>query len=328
MEELKEKVIIVGSGPCGLSAALELKKRGIDPLIIEKENIVHTIYRFPTHQTFFSTSEKLEIGGFPFVTEHSKPLRNQALVYYRMVAKRSQLRIQTYEQVLEVQKDGDSFHVRTIQNETKKKKYICDKVILATGYYDQPNQLMVPGEELAKVSHYFKEAHPYFGQKVVVIGGKNSAVDATLELVKAGAEVTVLYRGSRYSESIKPWVLPDFDSLVRNDKITMEFNANVLKITGDQVFYEKAGKEFAIDNDFVFAMTGYQPNQQFLKSSGLLIDSKTGKPFFNEQTMESNVKGLYIAGVIAAGFNNNKIFIENGRFHGELIANHIITEME
>lgn len=325
---LKEKVIIVGAGPCGLSAALELKQRGLDPLIIEKENIVHTIYRFPTHQTFFSTSERLEIGGFPFVTEHPKPLRNQALVYYRMVAKRSQLRIQTYEEVLEINKTGNSFHVQTLKNKAKKNTYICDKIILATGYYDQPNQLMVPGEELPKVSHYFKEAHPYFGQKVVVIGGKNSAVDATLELVKAGAEVTVLYRGNHYSESIKPWILPEFESLVRNQKINMEFNANILKITDDQVFYEKDGKQFAIDNDFVFAMTGYQPNQQFLKGSGLQIDQTTGKPFFDEQTMESNVKGLYIAGVIAAGYNNNEIFIENGRFHGEHIANHIMTEME
>lgn len=327
MEEvIEEKVIIVGGGPCGLSTALELKKRGIDPLIIEKENIVHTIHQFPTHQTFFSTSERLEIGGFPFVTEHPKPVRNQALVYYRMVAKRSQLRINAFEEVHEIQKNGNKFHIQTLKNKTEKKIYRCEKVILATGYYDQPNPLMVPGEELEKVSHYFKEAHPYFGQKVVVIGGKNSAVDATLELVKAGAEVTVLYRGSSYSESIKPWILPEFESLVRNQKIIMEFNANVIEITEDQLIYEKNGRKYSIENDFVFAMTGYQPNQQFLKDCGIQMDASTGRPFFDEQTMESNVKGLYIAGVIAAGFNNNQIFIENGRFHGEQIADHIITQ--
>lgn len=312
----KEDVIIIGAGPCGLAAAISIKKTGKNPLIIEKGNVVNAIYHYPTHQTFFSTSEKLEICDIPFVTEDYKPKRNQALVYYREVAKREKLRINAYENVNEVQKLCEG-QFKII---TDKGQYTASNVVIATGYYDHPNYMNVPGEDLPKVFHYFKEAHPYFDKDVCVIGGKNSSVDAAIELVKAGARVTVLYRGSKYSESIKPWILPEFDSLVRKGIIFMEFEANIKEITNYSVLYTKHDNEHIIKNDFVFAMTGYHPDHQFLKTMGIHMDDETGRPLYNEQTMETNVKGVFIAGVIAAGNNANEIFIENGRFHGERIA--------
>src|SRR5690625_885225 len=210
--------------------AIELQKIGISTLIIEKENIVNTIYRFPTHQTFFSSSEKLEIGDVPFITEKQKPVRNQSLAYYREVAARKQLRINTFEKVTDIQNKDNHFQIKTLKGK-KAGMYKADHVIIATGYYDQPNYMKIPGEDLDKVTHYFKEGHPYYNKNVLVIGGKNSAVDTTLELYKAGANVTVIYRGEKYSSSIKPWILPEFDSLVRKDLVHMEFNAVVTKIT-------------------------------------------------------------------------------------------------
>lgn len=310
-----EDVIIVGGGPCGLATAIALKEKGINPLIIEKGNIVNAIYQYPTHQTFFSTSEKLEIGGMPFVTEEYKPKRNQALVYYREVAKRKKLRIHSFEKVFSVSKKEDNFLV-----ETEKSIYTSKNVVIATGYYDNPNYLNIPGENLPKVAHYFKEAHPYFDLDVCVIGGKNSSVDASIELVKAGARVTVLYRGDKYSPSIKPWILPEFDSLVHNNIVKMEFNAHLKEIREEEVIYEVDGIEKRMKNDFVFAMTGYHPDHTFLMKMGIEIEEFTGRPTFNDETMETNMKGIFIAGVIAAGNNANEIFIENGRFHGELIA--------
>ncbi|MDQ0225073.1 YpdA family putative bacillithiol disulfide reductase [Metabacillus niabensis] len=311
---IKEETIIIGGGPCGLSAAIEIAQLGYKPLVIEKGNIVNAIYHYPTHQTFFSSSEKLEIGEVPFITENRKPVRNQALAYYREVVRRKQIRIHSFEKVEKVEKGNSYFTVFT-----NKQTYETKQVVIATGYYDHPNYMNVPGENLPKVFHYFKEGHPYFDKDVAVIGGKNSSVDAALELVKAGARVTVLYRGNEYSSSIKPWILPEFESLVRNGTITMEFNANVVEIKEHELSYEVNGETKTIVNDFVFAMTGYHPDHQFLKAMGVEIDSETGRPIFDPETMETNIKGIFIAGVIAAGNNANEIFIENGRFHGQLI---------
>ncbi|MBP3950558.1 YpdA family putative bacillithiol disulfide reductase [Bacillus suaedae] len=315
----KEQVIIIGGGPCGLSAAIACMDRGLDPLVIEKENVVNSIYNYPTHQTFFSTSEKLEIGGVAFMTEERKPRRNQALVYYRDVVKRKNIRIHSYERVLSVKKYVEGFTVDTT-NDT----YEANFVIVATGYYDSPNLMNIPGEDQDHVYHYFKEAHPFFDMDVVVIGGKNSAVDASLELEKAGARVTNLYRGSHYSNSVKPWILPEFEALVRHGKIGMEFEASIKEITATHVIYEVNSIEKKIKADAVFAMTGYHPDHTFIQSMGVSVDSETGRPFFEPESMETNVEGLYIAGVIAAGNDANEIFIENGRFHGGLIAKHIV----
>ncbi len=311
----EEQAIIIGAGPCGLAAAIALEQVNIKPLIIEKGNVVNAIHGYPTHQTFFSTSEKLEIGGIAFLTEQYKPNRNQALVYYREVVKRKNLRINAYEEVINVKKDSDYFTIKTSKDE-----YRANYVIVATGYYDHPNYMNVPGEDLPKVSHYFKEAHPYFNHDVTVVGGKNSSVDAAIELVKAGARVTVLYRGTEYSSSIKPWILPEFEALVRNDVIKMEFAAEVVEINEKTLVYTKHGDTFEIANDFVFAMTGYHPDHQFIKLMGVEMEAETGRPVFNPETMETNVEGIFIAGVIAAGNNANEIFIENGKFHGDQIA--------
>ncbi|EWG10817.1 YpdA family putative bacillithiol disulfide reductase [Cytobacillus firmus] len=314
--------IIVGGGPCGLAAAIALQEAGKTPLVIEKGNIVNAIYHYPTHQTFFSTSEKLEIGGVPFITENYKPKRNQALTYYREVVKRKSIKINAYEKVLNVKKNqSNSFEVQT-----DKGHYTAGNVIIATGYYDNPNYMGIPGEDLPKVFHYFKEAHPFFDKDVAVIGGKNSSVDAAIELVKAGARVTVIYRGTEYSPSIKPWILPEFEALVRNGVIKMEFNAHVKEISENKLLYTVDGKTFTIKNDFVFAMTGYHPDHGFLRSMGIQINDETGRPQFNPETMETNVPGIFIAGVIAAGNNANEIFIENGRFHGGQIAKAIIDK--
>ncbi|MBS2969438.1 YpdA family putative bacillithiol disulfide reductase [Metabacillus sp. KIGAM252] len=314
-----EKALIVGGGPCGLAAAIALKDIGIDPLVIEKGNIVNAIYHYPTHQTFFSSSEKLEIGDVAFITENRKPVRNQALAYYRSVVKRKNIRVQPFEKVERVEKmENGSFAV-----ETSKERYRADHVIIATGYYDHPNYMNIPGENLPKVFHYFTEGHPYFDQDVTVIGGKNSSVDAALELVKAGARVTVLYRGDVYSKSVKPWILPEFEALVRNGAITMEFGACATEITENEIIYTVGTEIKRIKNDFVFAMTGYHPDHQFLKNMGIEVDEESGRPIYSPETMETNIEGLYIAGVLAAGNNANEIFIENGRFHGGLIAENI-----
>ncbi|MDQ0299470.1 thioredoxin reductase (NADPH) [Salibacterium salarium] len=322
----KETIIIIGAGPCGLAAGLALQNKGYDPLLIEKNNVVHSIYQYPSHQTFFSSSEKLEIGGFPFPSIERKPKRHEALVYYRQVANRSKLRIQSYERVEDIVEEESCFYVKTQKQTGAYKMYNASKIIVATGYYDNPNLMEIPGENLPHVYHYFKESHPFFQKKVTVIGGKNSAVDATLALEQAGAEVTVLYRGEEFTKEVKPWILPDFHSLVRHGAVTMEYEAEVNRITSSHVHYKKNGKELAVETDFVLAMTGYHPNHTFLQRMGVKIEGDTGLPIHNKETMESNVKGIYIAGVIAAGNDANEIFIENGRHHGEKIAASIESE--
>jgi len=323
----KEEVIIIGAGPCGLATALALKHYGMNPLIIDKGNIVQTIYEFPTHQTFFSTSKRLEIGNIPFVSPNPKPVRQEALAYYREVASRNNLRIQSYEEVVDVQSVNNTLHLTTKKNDNTK-QYQAEHLVFATGYYDQPQWMHVPGEDLAKVSHYFKEAHPYYGTDVAVIGGKNSAVDAALELYHAGANVTVLYRGDAYSKSIKPWILPEFDSLVQKNEIALVFEADVTEIKADSIVYEKNNINYSIKNDFVFAMTGYEPNITLLEKCGIEVDKTTGRPVRNEETFETNIPHVYVAGVIISGFNGNETFIENGRYHGEYIAKSIYHQTQ
>lgn len=315
----KVDAIIIGGGPCGLSAAIELQNIGLKPIVIEKGNVVNALYHYPTHQTFFSTSERLAIGDVPFIIEERKPKRNQALVYYREVAKMKNLQIHRFERVQSVAKEENGQFIVTSDKNTYETPY----VVVATGYYDQPNYMNIPGEDLPKVYHYFKEAHPFFDTDVLVIGGKNSAVDAALELHKAGARVTVVYRGSAYSPSIKPWILPEFESLVRSGEVTMHFESNVKEIRDHEVVLDIKGAEQLLENDFVFAMTGYHPDHQFIREMGVTINEETGRPTYDPETMETNIENLYIAGVLAAGNNANEIFIENGKLHGGQIAQYI-----
>ena len=316
---LHKDVIVIGAGPCGLSTAIELQKRGLDVLVIEKGNVVNSIYNYPTHQTFFSSSLKLSIGDIPFITAIDKPKRLDALVYYREVVKMENIEVNNFEMVKDVVRMPNGFHV-----ETDKCFYSATNVVVATGYYDNPNKLEITGEELPNVFHYFKEAHPFFQKKVVVIGGKNSSIDAALELERAGAIVTVIYRGSNYSPSVKPWILPGFDSLVKSGGILMNFESEVVNITESAVTIRKNGETFEMPNDFVFAMIGYHPDHPFLKRIGITIEEVSGRPSFDDETMETNVMGLYIAGVVAGGNNTNELFIENGRLHGRLIAEAIL----
>lgn len=323
-----EEAIIIGAGPCGLSAGIFLQEIGLEPLLIEKNVVVHSIYMYPTYMHFFSTPELLEIGGIPFTTPNEKPSRLEALHYYRNVAQAHKLRIRSYEAIESVtQKDG-LFQVSGRNRYGDQVSYLAKRVIVATGYFDHPNRLGIPGEELPKVSHFYREAHPYTGSKVAIIGGNNSAVDAAMELLRVEAEVTIIYRGADYSPNIKPWVRPTFESLVNKGRIKMHFESQTISIDERSITIRKklpqeGIQEEVLENDFVLALTGFRPDRSFLSRMGIDSDETTGRPIFNPETMETNVPGLYLAGVIAAGNEANEIFIETGRFHGRLIASHI-----
>lgn len=321
-------VIIIGAGPCGLSAAIECQRQGLSSLIIEKNFIVHSIYLYPTSMQFFSTTALLEIGGVPFTSPNDKPFRHEALVYYRRAAEQHGLEIAAYEEALSVERNEDgSFTVHTVNKRGERQSRQAAHVVISTGYFDQPNMIGIPGEELPKVTHYFGEAHPYTGMRVTVIGGSNSAVDAALELIRVGASVDMVYRGASISDNIKPWVRPIFESMVTKGKIALHLESRVTEITPSSVIVTgHNGETSELDNDFVLAMTGFRPSRALLSSAGVLMDDELDKPSFNPSTMESNIPGLYVAGVIASGRNANEVFIETGRGHGKLIADHIVSQ--
>lgn len=325
MQMPSEQVIIVGAGPCGLAAAIELQAIGLRPLVIEKENVVHAISRYPTYMNFFSTPVNLEIADIPFTTANEKPSRLEALNYYRTVALRHAVRINAYETVTAVvpQADG-SFALTSLDRHGESRCYRAAAVIVATGYFDHPNMLGIPGEEMDKVTHFFREAHPYTGMKVAIIGGSNSAIDAALELERVGAAVTVVYRGETYSSSIKPWVRPIFEGLVGKSRIAIRFASRVVAIGPRTVTVEHDGERVELENDFVLSLTGFHPDRAFLQGAGVEITSE-GFPAFDDATMESNVPGLYLAGVVASRHEANEIFIESGRFHGRKVAAHLLA---
>lgn len=321
-----EDVIIIGAGPCGLSAAIECQKRGLSALIVEKHNIVHSIFLYPANMQFFSTAELLEIGDIPFASPNDKPFRDEALVYYRRVAEHYGLRIASYEESEAIVKEADgTFRIRTRRRFGEARELSARNVVVSSGYFDHPNMLGIPGEESDKVTHYFREAHPYAGTRVAVIGGSNSAVDAAMELQRVGAEVTVVYRGDDLSGNIKPWVRPLFESLVNKGKINTVTGSRVVSIESDRIWVEslETGRQEKLANDFVVAMTGFRPDRGLLSASGIAMSEDMDKPVFDPATMESNVPGLYVAGVVASGRNANEVFIETGRGHGRLIAEHI-----
>jgi thioredoxin reductase (NADPH) len=318
-----EQVIIIGAGPCGLAAAVECKRAGIDPLVIEKGPLVNSIYRYPTYMIFHSTPELLEIGDIPFTTANEKPTRLEALNYYRLVATRNDLRVRCYETVTAAERTADGFRLTTVDRFQAVQTYECRRLIIATGYFDNPNRLGVPGEDLPKVSSFYTEAHPYSGMKVAIVGGNNSAVDAALELERAGAEVTVICRKPQLSDRVKAWTRPVFESMVQKGRIRILYEATVQAITEREVHVVQQGKTLTLENDFVLSLIGFRPDRTLLHALGGKIDLESGVPVHDPETMQTNVPGLYIAGVIASGHHANAIFIENGRFHGKLIARHL-----
>ncbi|MBG42560.1 MAG: hypothetical protein CL530_01170 [Aequorivita sp.] len=312
-------VIIIGAGPIGIACALQCKKKGLEYVVVEKGALTNSIYNYPLNMTFFSTSEKLEIDNIPFISNNPKPNRNEALEYYRRVATSNNLNINLYEEIISAKKDGEYFKIISAKN-----TYIAKNVIVSTGFYDIPKMLNVLGEELPKVMHYYKEAHPFVMQKVVVVGASNSAVDAALEIWRKGGEVTMVIRGAEIGERVKYWVKPDIENRIKEGSIKAYFNSEIEKITNSEVFIKSSKGSIKLENDFVVALTGYKPNFSFLKQLGIkLSDDGNSFPSYNPKTMESNINGLYLAGVICGGMETHKWFIENSRIHANIILEHI-----
>jgi len=315
--------IIIGGGPIGLACALEAEKKGIDYLILEKGCLVNSLYNYPSNMTFFSTSERLEIGGVPFVSNNAKPTRPEALEYYRRVAAVNRVKINLFEKVTTIESDnklGNSFNHRfTIT--TSRKKYSAAHVVIATGFYDLPYLLNVPGESLPKVTHYYKDPHFYAFEKVIVVGANNSGVDAALETWRKGAEVTMVIREPQIGERVKYWVRPDIENRIKEGSIKAYFNSIIKEIREKEVDIISPEGELTIANDWVLAMTGYQPDLEFLKKIGISLSAdEIMKPQYDEETHESNVPNIYLAGVICGGMNTHRLFIENSREHAEKIV--------
>lgn len=316
---MKFDLCIIGAGPIGICCAIEAKKNNLSYVIIDKGCLVNSLYNYPKNMTFFSTSDKLEIGGVPFISHNSKPTKSEALEYYRRVVSSWKLDINLYEEVNQITKK-ENFEVVT-----SKGKYISKNVVVSTGFYDLPYKLNVPGEDLDKVKHYYDEPHPYFGMKVAVVGAANSAVDVALETYRKGAEeVTMIVREPNLSESVKYWVKPDVENRISEGSIKSYFNSNIKSIENKSITISTPDGEVVIKNDFVLAMTGYQPDFSFLERIGIIIgDDEYTTPFHNPDTMETNVNGIYLAGVICGGLKTNKWFIENSRDHSKIIIEEI-----
>jgi thioredoxin reductase (NADPH) len=312
-------VIIVGAGPIGLATAIELKRKNIPTKIIERGCLVNSIFHYPKDMTFFSTSERLEIGDVPFISHNPKPTRREALEYYRRAAESYDPDIHLYEEVQDISGQDRSFVITTDQD-----SYEASKVVVATGFYDVPKMMDIPGEQLDKVRHYYDEAHAYAWQDVLVIGGGNSAVDAALETYRANANVTLAVRDSQIKESVKYWVKPDIRNRIKNGEITGFFDTEVKEIRENEIVLDTPTGIKTIANDFVLAMTGYKPNFDLMTSLGIdLTDDEDKMPVYHEKTLETNRRGMYVAGVVCGGMDTSKLFIENTRVHAEHIANDI-----
>ena len=320
-------VVVVGAGPTGLACGIELQQRGVRTVLVEKGCVVNSIYHYPTNMTFFTTPELLEIGNIPMTSLNDKPNRTEALKYYRRVADHYQLDIRQYQHVDRIAGNDMAFQVFTTDRLGCSHVYQARKIVLATGYYDVPNKLEVPGEALDKVLHYYKEAHPYYNHDVAVIGSKNSAAIAALELWWTGARVTLIHRGPGMSDSVKYWIKPNIENRIKNGEIRAYFHSRVVEIQKDSIRIATPEGEILLRNDFVFALIGYRPDLAFLNATGITLEPSTRRPRTSPDTLESERAGIYLAGVIVAGMHTNEIFIENGRLHGRLIAESIASKL-
>lgn len=311
-------VLIIGGGPIGIACALEAKKKNLSYIIIEKGTLVNSLYHYPENMTFFSTSEKLELDNIPFISKNPKPTKQEALEYYRRVATSNQVNIKLFEKVEKVEKTDEHFEIKS-----DKDTYFTKNIVVATGFYDIPNKLNVEGEDLPKVTHYYKDPHYYAMQDVVVVGASNSSVDAALEIYRKGGNVTMIVRGKDIGERVKYWVRPDMMNRINEGSIKAYFESEIIKVEKNKLhFKDSYGKIQSIPNDFVLALTGYQPNFSFLKKLGVeLSEDQLRKPIYNQQTMQTNVDGIYLAGVICGGMETHKWFIENSRIHAKVIMN-------
>lgn len=316
-------VVIIGGGPIGLACAIECSKKRLSYIIVEKGALVNSIYNYPMNMSFFSTSDKLEIGNVPFISNNPKPTRSEALEYYRRVAMFWKLKIQLFETVNAVEKLGQLFVIKT-----SKQTYSANNIIIATGFYDIPNLMHVPGENLPKVHHYYKEPHIYFGQKIVVIGAANSAVDVAMETWRKGADVTMIIRDEHIRDSVKYWIKPDIENRIKEGSIKAYYNASLISIQKETVTIRCEKGEKVLENDFVLAMTGYLPDFNMLTSLGIILgNDEFNTPSYDSTTMETNVKGIYLAGVICGGLKTNKWFIENSRIHANMIVDNILCKI-
>lgn len=317
-------VIIVGGGPIGIACGLEAKKKDLSYLIIEKGPIVNSLYNYPINMQFFSTSERLEIDDIPFISKEAKPKKNEALEYYRRIVTSNDLNIRLFEEVEKVEKSEENFTI-----ETSKNKYVAGNLVVATGFYDLPNLLNIPGEELPKVSHYYSDPHFYASQKLAVIGASNSAVDAALECWRKGAEVIMIIREPEVGKRVKYWVRPDIINRIEEGSIKAYFNSEVQEIRETEILIKTPDGPMAIENDFVLALTGYMPNFEFLEKLGIEFSKDEKRlPIYNPKTMETNVQRLYLAGVICGGMETHKWFIENSRVHAPIIMNSIVVKKD
>ena len=314
-------VVVIGAGPTGLACGIDAKRAGFTVTNIDKGCLVNSLFNYPSNMTFFTTPELLEIGDIPFASPNQKPTRQEALEYYRKVAEHYRLDVRQYEPVQKIDGSDGNFIVHTTDRHGRSCSYRARKLILATGYYDRPNLMNVPGEDLPKVLHYYREPHPFFNLDVLVVGGKNSAAIAALELWRHGARVTMVHRHDGIGSSVKYWIKPDIENRIKAGQVTAFFNSTVKEIGSDRVVLTTPQGDLTVPNDWVFALTGYHPDFDFLRGLGIQIRGDADKkPVVNPKTLESNVLGIYLAGVIVAGMRTSEIFIENGRFHGQAIA--------